>query len=106
MGIRAALEAVMIERIGDQGNFAKNLVVFLNAGYLSVRQDGNLRSILEAGHATIHRGWNPTESDISTLLDIAESIVETVYLHDHRVRDLDKKVPKRPRPGRMPPSNL
>jgi hypothetical protein len=99
MGIRAALESVMIEKVGDRGNFKANMIAFQEAGYLSLRQAISLESILEAGHATIHRGWEPTNDDITTLLDITESIIESVYLHENRVRALDKNVPKRPRPS-------
>jgi Domain of unknown function (DUF4145) len=95
MGIRAALESVMIEKVGDQGKFKANVDALQQAGYLSVRQALSLDSILEAGHAAIHRGWEPTNADIVTLLDITESIMEVVYLHEHRARDLDNNIPKR-----------
>jgi hypothetical protein len=97
MGIRAVLESVMIERVGDQGTFKSNMDAFQKAGYLSLRQAGTLDSLLEAGHAAIHRGWEPKNDDIVTLLDITENLIETVYLHEHRARDLDKKLPKRGR---------
>jgi hypothetical protein len=96
MGIRAALETVMIDKCGDQQRFKDNVAAFQQAGYLSERQTQNLCSILQAGHATIHRGWQPTDNDIVTLLDIAENVIEVVYLHEHRARDLEQKVPKRP----------
>src|SRR5262249_54024238 len=85
MGIRAALEAVMTLRVGDQGSFAKNADALQAAGYLSQRQRLTLDAILDAGHATIHRGWEPTDQDLATLLDITESIVESVYIHEHRI---------------------
>src|SRR5205823_3528836 len=75
MGIRAALEYVMIEKIGDQHTFKDKVDAFVVAGYLSVRQALNLQSILDAGHAAIHRGWEPTMNDVNTLLDITESII-------------------------------
>jgi hypothetical protein len=59
-------------------------------------------TILGAGHAAIHRGWEPTNSDIEPLLDIAESLIEEAYLHEARASDLDKNVPKRPRQEQKP----
>jgi hypothetical protein len=100
MGIRAAIENVMIEKVGDQQSFKSLVDAFQKAGYLSVRQAMALDTILEAGHATIHRGWEPTNQDIATLLDIAETIIESAYLHEDRARDLDRKVPKRQRPAK------
>jgi hypothetical protein len=95
MGIRAALEMVMIDKVGDQHNFIKNIDAFQKAGYLSERQRMFLDSILEAGHAAIHRGWEPTKTDVETLFPIAESVVENVYLHELRAERLEKAVPKR-----------
>lgn len=96
MGIRAALESVMIDRVGDRRNFKANMDAFQEAGYLSVRQAMSLDSILDAGHAAIHRGWEPSNEEIGTLLDITESLIEIIYLHEHFVRDLDKNIPRRP----------
>lgn len=97
MGIRAALESVMIDKVSDKGTFTKNMDAFDAAGYLSVRQRGHLDTILDAGHATIHRGWEPTDANVIALLDIAESIIEVAYLHDKPVDDLDRNIPPKPR---------
>lgn len=96
MGIRAVLENVMKEKVGDR-TFKELIDEFQKAGYVSTRQAGTLDSILEAGHAAIHRDWEPTEEDINALLDITESIVETAYIHESHAQNLDKKVPKRPK---------
>jgi hypothetical protein len=90
---------MMIEKVGDRRTFKEKVDAFQQAGYLSLRQAINLQSILDAGHATIHRGWEPTEKDVNTLLDITESIIATVYLHEDLVRHLDDEVPKRHKPN-------
>jgi hypothetical protein len=59
MGIRATLECAMIDKIGDHGKFITNLDEFEKAGYLSVRQRTALDTIVNAGHAAIHRGSEP-----------------------------------------------
>jgi len=94
MGIRATLENVMKEKVGDRP-FKALVNEFQKAGYLSTRQALSLDVIIEAGHAAIHRGWKPTDEDVSTLLNITDSLIEIVYLHEDRARDLDKKVPRR-----------
>jgi hypothetical protein len=99
MGIRATLENVMTDRVGDHGTFGRNVDAFQRAGYLSERQRGNLDTLLEAGHAAVHRGWSPTEQDISTLLDIAESVIATAYLHDQPADALGRKIPPRATPS-------
>lgn len=95
MGIRAAIEQLMVERVGDQGTFKSNLVEFQNKGYLSIRQRNDLDAVLEAGHAAIHRGWSPSQEDVNTLLDITETLFEAVYVHEGRASDLEKTLPRR-----------
>lgn len=94
MGIRATLEVVMKEKIGDRP-FKVLVNEFQKAGYLSTRQALNLDVMIEAGHAAVHRGWKPDEEDISTLLNITETLIEIIYLHEDRAKNLDKRVPRR-----------
>ncbi|WP_246295165.1 DUF4145 domain-containing protein [Piscinibacter koreensis] len=93
MGVRALLEQIMISKVGDQGTFSKNMSAFESQGYVSSLQRKRLETILEAGHAAIHRSFAPNRSDVITLVDIAEHIVETVYLHERKVIELGKRVP-------------
>lgn len=100
MGIRALFEAVMINKTGDKGGFAKNMDAFQHAGYISTRQAQILLTLLEAGSATIHRGWKPSKRDVDTLLDIIETVIATVFLHEENAQALAKKVPARPSRGK------
>jgi hypothetical protein len=97
MGIRAALELVMRNKVGEQNTFGALVDEFQKAGYLSTRQAGSLGSILEAGHAATHRAWEPTDKDIDTLLDITEAVIATAYLHERRAQALEAGLPKRPK---------
>lgn len=99
MGIRSLLERIMIERVGDQGNFIKNVDKLQEAGYLSVRQRNALDTMLEAGHAATHRGWNPSVDDINVLLDIAEHVIQVIYHHEAQASSLEGKIPRRQRPS-------
>lgn len=102
MGIRAALEMIMKGKIGECKSFKHYIDKFQEAGYLSVRDSISLDTIIEAGNASVHRGWNPTVTDVHTLLDITESVVQTAYFHESRVSELEKKLP--PRKRRNPPA--
>ena len=95
IGVRALLEAIMIAKTGDQRSFAANVNTFAAAGYLSDVQKERVVAILDAGHAAIHRGYAPQRDDVVTLLDIAEHIVESVFLHDAKVQRLKARVPPR-----------
>ncbi|MCF6258307.1 MAG: DUF4145 domain-containing protein [Gammaproteobacteria bacterium] len=93
MGVRSLIETIMIAKTGDNGTFAKNISEFENLGYVSTLQRERMEAILEAGHAAIHRAFEPRQEDIITLLDITEHIIETVYLHKGKVDKLKKRVP-------------
>lgn len=95
MGIRALIEHIMIKKAGDQGSFSKNLESFAAQGFISLSQEDILNTVLEAGHATIHRSYSPTTEDLHTCMDITESIVESVYIHPEKANKLKEKIPKR-----------
>jgi len=81
MGVRALIEQVMIHKVGDSGSFVKNLDAFQKAGYISLVQRDALSDILDAGHATIHRAYEPKTEDIQVALDITEGVMAAIYVH-------------------------
>ncbi len=95
MGIRALLEQVMIEKSGDHGNFVANLKEFEKQGYVSHMQSNRLKTILEAGHAAIHRFYKPSKDDLITLVDITESLIESIYIHGAKIEQLKNGIPPR-----------
>lgn len=95
MGIRALIEHIMIKKAGDKGSFAKNLDSFAAQGLISLSQEDILNTILEAGHATMHRAYSPSTEDLHTCMDITESIIASVYIHPEKAKILKTKIPKR-----------
>jgi hypothetical protein len=93
MCVRAILEGVMIDKIGDQGSFTANINEFEKKGYISKRQQEIIEPVLEAGHASIHRGFVPKADQIITLVDVVESIVLVVYVQPTKAAALKKKIP-------------
>lgn len=93
MCVRAIFEAMMIDKIGDQGAFAANIGEFEKQGYISKKQKEIIEPVLEAGHASIHRGYIPKIDQLITLVDVAESIVSVVYVQAEKAADLKKKIP-------------
>ena len=96
MGIRSILEHLMIDKVGDQGSFLKNMKSFEEAGFVSAKQREFLEIALEAGHASIHRSFKPSKEDLITLIDIAESTIESAYLHEDKITKLKSRIPPRP----------
>jgi hypothetical protein len=99
MGIRALLEQVMVDKVGDQGTFKQNLDKFESEGFVSKSQRTVLEPVLEAGHATIHRSFKPSKRDLVSLIDVAENIIESIYVNETRVAEIRTKVPTRQKPN-------
>ena len=95
MGIRAALDQVLTNKVGDRGNFRQKLSALQASDFISGKQKDILYRIIDAGSGSVHREWRPSDLDIGVLLDITENIIETIYLHDARSEAVHKKVPKR-----------
>jgi len=95
MGIRSILEHLMVDKVGDKGSFLKNIKAFEDAGFVSAKQREFLEVALEAGHASIHRSFTPSKEDIITLIDIAESTIESAYLHEDKITKLKARIPPR-----------
>lgn len=96
MGVRALVERIMIDQVQDQNSFEKNMVAFFQAGLVAGHQQDMFRStLIEAGHAAMHRGWDPTTEDVNTLLDIVEGLVKSIYVDPGRAEKVGERIPKR-----------
>jgi Domain of unknown function (DUF4145) len=95
MGVRAVLEHLVVSLIGDQGSFSKNLEKFKAEGYISLPQFDNLKVVVDAGSAAIHRGFKPTESLIDAALGAMENVVESIFVRPVRLRWLSERIPER-----------
>lgn len=96
MGIRALVERIMIDRVGDQGSFAKNISAFFEGGFIAVVQQATFRdTLIEAGHAAMHRSFEPTGKDVSALLDVVEGIVDVIYFQALRTASIAERLPPR-----------
>lgn len=95
MGVRALLESAMIGKVGDQGNFKKNINKFEEAGFISKNQREVLEATIEAGHAVMHRRHTPEYTNVVRLMDLAESIIESVLVCPAKARLVAEMTPKR-----------
>jgi hypothetical protein len=102
IGIRALLEQVMIEKVGDHGTFERNLDEFQKGGYLSGLQRDAVRTTLDVGDAAMHRGFKPTESDLNLALDIIEGVFAPIFNHESEAQWLAARIPPRSS-ARKPP---
>lgn len=98
MGIRAALEQVMIATIGDLRTFDDKLDAFQTAGYISKIQRDAMRATLDVGDAAMHRGHLPEDDDLRLALDIVEGVFAPIFAHKDKAKKLSDAVPPRKRP--------
>ncbi|MBQ0933657.1 DUF4145 domain-containing protein [Ideonella alba] len=97
LAARALFEQVMQGKVGDKGTFRSNVEALEQAGFVSKIQRDRLLAVLEAGHAAMHRDFVPELDNLIAVLDIAEHLVESLYVHDRKVSRLASVVPPRPR---------
>lgn len=97
MGIRALLEAIMIHKVRDQGTFGNNLKTFEMQGFISAAQRKVLDAALDAGHAAMHRRYVPKDDALITCMDVAEHVVQAVYVLPATTKSLKSSVPRRRR---------
>jgi hypothetical protein len=95
MGLRALFEHIMISKVGDNGTFKKNLSKFQFEGFLSKIQCESIGHILEAGHAAIHRSHEPNLGELIGALQIAEGIIETIYINPDKSKWVAKNIKPR-----------
>ena len=96
MGIRALVERLMIEEVGDKGTFEATIKAFFEDGHVALKQQAMFReTLIEAGHAAMHRGFNPNSDTVNTLLDIVEGIMHSIYYVPFLAEVANKTIPPR-----------
>lgn len=95
MGLRAIIEAIMIDKVADNGSFSENLTRFYSRGFISDIQRQALQAALELGHASIHRGYVPDRFQLQTALDITENLVHLLYVLESHAKVGFHNLPKR-----------
>lgn len=88
IGMRALLEQLMIENVGDNGSFVKNLNKFEEQGFLSKIQRAATEPLIEAGHASTHRGFKAKTEEIVYLLDVIENLIESIYVNHKKAKKI------------------
>jgi hypothetical protein len=96
LGIRALLEKIMIQKIGEHDSIGNNMKKFLEAGFVAEKYRKQFEEqLIGAGHAAMHRDYSPKLEDVSILLDITETIIEQIYIHPDKAAEMAKGIPAR-----------
>jgi hypothetical protein len=96
IGIRSLIDLVMIAKVGDRGRFDFTLLAFQEAGFIAPKQKDFIMNTIDAGSASAHRGHRPQTEDLTLLLNIAESLIQTVFIFPKQSEVASKLIPPRP----------
>lgn len=96
MGARAVIDIAVTRMVGeDSGNFAKGLDALEADRRLTTEERNLIEAAFDAGSAAMHRGHQPAEEDVNTVIDIVERVVQAEVLKK-KAKDLAHATPKRP----------
>jgi len=94
MGARTIIDIFIVEKIGDKGGFKQKLQSLLNEKYINTHQHELLETSIEAGNASSHRGYNPSEKILTSVIDIIEHLLKPIAMQ-LRVSNLKNEIPQR-----------
>lgn len=96
MGLRTLLEVIMKERLGvDKGTFKANVEAFMEAGFITKQLAGVIESVIDAGHAAVHRAYFPNASDLKTCVEAVRHLMEHIYILKPKIDAVASNTPKR-----------
>jgi hypothetical protein len=100
MGVRAALDQVMVAIVGDVGTFEQKLAKMVADGHLSARQRNMLETVIDAGSSATHRGFRPPRSLLLEMMVVMEGVIRDHFITSETLQQLKRLIP--PKPPRRP----
>lgn len=76
MGARALIDIFITRKVGDVGGFEAGLKAVCEAGYLSKMNREVIEAAVGMGHASAHRGHQPTIKQANAVIDIVENLIQ------------------------------
>lgn len=96
MGIRAIIDEVANDKVGDEGSFKRKLDLLSAGEFLSSDQADVLDAAFDAGSASMHRAYHPSAEILDHLLDITEHLLQNSYVLRDLATKLRQTTPKKP----------
>lgn len=97
IGLRTLLDTVMVEKIGDAGNFQEKVKCFTKEGYVTPKMADALNHVLDAGSASAHRAYFPSKADLTTCVELVKHLMHGIYILSPNVDKVAENTPKRDR---------
>lgn len=80
MGARALIDSVITRSVGEQKTFALGLEELHKQEFIATKERKVIEAAVEAGHAAMHRGHQPTAEDVNVVIDIVERMIHAEIL--------------------------
>ena len=94
MGLRTIVDIFIVENIGDKGTFKQKLQLLKAEGYVSNSQFELLDTSIEAGNASAHRGYKPSEEALISVIEVVEHLLKPLALQS-KLSNLKDEIPQR-----------
>jgi uncharacterized protein DUF4145 len=90
IGIRTTYD-IASELLGIEASltFKAKLTALVNLGLIGKLDRDRLETMVDVGSASAHRGWRPTPTDLSTMMDVLEHFIEESFIGPERRKKLD-----------------
>jgi hypothetical protein len=95
MGLRTLVESIMHDHVKPTGSFKGDLAAFSDAEFITKKHAALIESVVDAGHAAIHRAYFPNESDLQTCVETVKHLMHGVYILKPKVDAMAANTPKR-----------
>ena len=90
-GTRTVIDCLIIDQIGDIGGFEEKVKELVSKGIIDADERDILLPLIDAGSASMHRSFNPSQDLIKHMMDILEKIIFKVCIEPKEKQDLKEK---------------
>lgn len=95
MGLRAVVDWVCNDEVGDVGGLGQKLNLLRERGYITQSDRELIENVVEVGHASVHRSYFPRCNDLELVIRIIQRLLEGVYVLGAASESSRDSVPKR-----------
>lgn len=96
---RAAFDCAFASQVGDLGNFKCKLAAMKRDGHLDDRSVRIISSMIDAGHASAHRGHVPDPQTVSTVVEEVQHLIWNLFVREKAAAAVKSATPPRPKQG-------
>lgn len=90
IGIRTSFDiAAELLQINPSQPFKDKLKDLVISGHIGKVDKSRLEILVDAGSASAHRGWQPQQEDLSTMMDVLEHFLHDAFVAPTRKKRLD-----------------